>query len=537
MKILSRLMGFTAIGLLFIGILMNIMQENILLRDLVEMTSLAVNQTQIVMKEQIEDQYYNYVNARIYFNSNEEYYDYFKQCFSTLITSDARYESILYDIDYTKGLISVGIDCKYKNIAGIDKVLHTRKTSIVDVLIDADVSESTIPDLDLQLITPPTITLSSFDYDGSEHILSSPGACSGGTFYYGYSTSSTITPTNYSTQLPKGIDAGVYSVWFKIKSAKTGNFEYETCIGTSTINPRTITIEWGEDNWVYSGLPRSTNVIVGNTIASDNVSVELENNSITNVGSKIVIAKATTNSNYVLPVGDLTHTIRVSPALVQVFPYDLRMMYSETMPYRYEDGYSPEERITDDTYIETEHRITGFSYYATGLVADDVLYGSPSYELKTQTGDVLENYSSANVGTYLINVSGLYNNNYQINYNSGHLVINKLKNYLQPASLWISCEENEPYCTISSDYYGLVTNYYGDVSYHIVSAIKNDDGIDYKAMLGHLDYSHGDIRLTDISPWMNGRYNLVIKATCMGDINHESDETTIEMMLHIQRQT
>lgn len=136
MKILARLMGLTAIGLLFIGMLMNIMQENILLRDLTNMTSLAVNQTQIVMKEQIEDQYYNYENARLYFHSDDEYYDYFKECFTKLITADAKYEAILYDIDYTKGLISVGIDCTYKNIAGAEKTLHARKTSIVDVIIN-----------------------------------------------------------------------------------------------------------------------------------------------------------------------------------------------------------------------------------------------------------------------------------------------------------------------------------------------------------------------------------------------------------------
>lgn len=135
MKILARLMGFTTIGLLFIGILMNMMQENILLRDLMDMTSLAVNQTQIVMKEQIEDKYYNYENARVNFNNNEEYFTYFKQCFTMLISSDAKYEATLYDIDYEKGLISVGVDCKYKNIVGVEKTLHTRKTSIVDVIL------------------------------------------------------------------------------------------------------------------------------------------------------------------------------------------------------------------------------------------------------------------------------------------------------------------------------------------------------------------------------------------------------------------
>lgn len=135
MKIIARLIGFSLIGIILLGVFMELMQFNVRLNELDQATSLAVNQTQIVMREQIEDRYFNYTNARVTFHSNEEYLDYFEDCLKKLITSDSKYSYTVYGVDYTKGLISVGVDCTYRKINGEEKTLHTRKTSIVDVLI------------------------------------------------------------------------------------------------------------------------------------------------------------------------------------------------------------------------------------------------------------------------------------------------------------------------------------------------------------------------------------------------------------------
>lgn len=536
MKILARLLGFTAIGLLFIGMLMNIMQENILLRDLVDMTSLAVNQTQIVMKEQIEDQYYNYENARTYFTTNDEYYDYFKDCFAKLITSNAKYEAELYDIDFTKGLISVGVDCKYKNIIGNDKVLHTRKTSIVDVLLNADVSESIIPDVDLIITQPPSITLANFNYDGAEHILSNPGACSGGTFYYGYSDSSTKQPTNYTTQLPKGVDAGTYCVWFKVKSAKTGNFEHETFIGTSVIKPREVTINWGTDSWIYSGEDHSIDVSIGNTIATDNVSVNFINNSIKNVGTKNVVITEITNSNYVLPEENLSHEIEITPATANVYMYEYRMKYSETMPYRYAEGEAPEDNVGDITYDEREHRINGFSYYITGLIGGDSLSGIPTYTINSFLGGEITDLTTAIVGTYNVTMSGLSNSNYLINYNPTTLKINKQTNYLiVPELLNSTMVQGEGTCTISTSYDGIVNNYYGTLTYELLSAV-DESGNDVISKLG--TFIHTDsIKFVNINPNLYGLFTIRIKAHCSGDSNHDEADGYINVQMRIYKVT
>lgn len=135
MKIIARLIGFTVIGLVFLAVFMELMQFNVRMNELNQVSSTAMNQTQIVMREQIEDRFFNYTNARETFNSNDDYVQYFENCLKKLISSDSKYSYTVYGVDYTKGILSVGVDCTYKKISGEEKTIHTRKTSIVDVLI------------------------------------------------------------------------------------------------------------------------------------------------------------------------------------------------------------------------------------------------------------------------------------------------------------------------------------------------------------------------------------------------------------------
>lgn len=141
MKLIARLMGFTIIGVLFMGMFMELMQLNVRYNELNQITSTAINQTQIVMREQIEDRFFNYTNARVTFNSNDDYLNYFEGCLKKLITSDSKYSYTIYGVDYTKGLISVGVECTYIKLNGDEKTLRTRKTSIVDILIGDEAEE------------------------------------------------------------------------------------------------------------------------------------------------------------------------------------------------------------------------------------------------------------------------------------------------------------------------------------------------------------------------------------------------------------
>ena len=70
MRLLIRFMGLSMIGMIYLVMFMEMMYKDILSNELNVITSLAMNQTQIVMTEQIEDLYYHTNNARKKFYSN-----------------------------------------------------------------------------------------------------------------------------------------------------------------------------------------------------------------------------------------------------------------------------------------------------------------------------------------------------------------------------------------------------------------------------------------------------------------------------------
>ena len=140
MRLLIRFMGLSMIGMIYLVMFMEMMYKDVLSNELDVITSLAMNQTQIVMTEQIEDLYYHTNNARKKFYSNYEYASDFIDNLEKLKSSDARYEIEIYEADIEEGILDVNVIVHYKRINGDDVSLSTRKTMIFDVLMRGDES-------------------------------------------------------------------------------------------------------------------------------------------------------------------------------------------------------------------------------------------------------------------------------------------------------------------------------------------------------------------------------------------------------------
>ena len=140
MRLLIRFMGLSMIGMIYLVMFMEMMYKDVLSNELNVITSLAMNQTQIVMTEQIEDLYYHTNNARKKFYSNYEYASDFIDNLEKLKSSDARDEIEIYEADIEEGILDVNVIVHYKRINGDDVSLSTRKTMIVDVLMRGDES-------------------------------------------------------------------------------------------------------------------------------------------------------------------------------------------------------------------------------------------------------------------------------------------------------------------------------------------------------------------------------------------------------------
>ena len=80
------------------------------------------------------------------------------------------------------------------------------------------------------------------------------------------------------------------------------------------IYPREVILSWGTLSWIYDGLEHHTTCTVSNLVSGDTCTVTLYNNSITNIGTITVTARANealNNSNYVLSQ-DESRTLTVS---------------------------------------------------------------------------------------------------------------------------------------------------------------------------------------------------------------------------------
>lgn len=134
MKIFIRVMGFTVIGMCVCLILMNLFDLNIRKNEVDEISRSAMNSTQIIMQENIEDEYYGTNNARRKIDSNALYEQLYLENLLILQTSNGKY-NIDFKSDYQKGLLSVNINYEYQNFLGQKQVINKKLTNIIDVVV------------------------------------------------------------------------------------------------------------------------------------------------------------------------------------------------------------------------------------------------------------------------------------------------------------------------------------------------------------------------------------------------------------------
>lgn len=134
MKVLNRILGLTAVGIFCILISLQLINVDVRRDEMNTISSLAMNQTQTIMEEQITDEIYGTDNARKTISSNEEYFQEYLNNFQKLITTNCYYQVDLLDADYEKGLLDVNVTCRYRNLVGEEKSMSVRKTSIIEAV-------------------------------------------------------------------------------------------------------------------------------------------------------------------------------------------------------------------------------------------------------------------------------------------------------------------------------------------------------------------------------------------------------------------
>lgn len=134
MRVLIRCFNLSIILIVSILIFAQMMIFNVKRDELINCISTAMSSTQIIMQEQIEDGIYGTNVRRKTITSNEQYLDEFLIHFYKLITTDSDYIINVYGIDYTKGLLDIEIESHFKMFNGKEKVIKSRKTSIIDVV-------------------------------------------------------------------------------------------------------------------------------------------------------------------------------------------------------------------------------------------------------------------------------------------------------------------------------------------------------------------------------------------------------------------
>ena len=128
----------------------------------------------------------------------------------------------------------------YQNVDGTEV-----QTGAKIQLKNGDSEFVTINKADIDNITPPTLA-EGWTYDGTSHpLIKEEGSTNDGKMMYAVTRVNEIEPTDerkWSADIPQGINAGKYRVWYKVDGDENHNSSKSVPIGTVTIKQATVTV-------------------------------------------------------------------------------------------------------------------------------------------------------------------------------------------------------------------------------------------------------------------------------------------------------
>ncbi len=133
MRIMIRIFSFTIMGLCIVLMLMHGFDMIIRYDEVDRVSRMAMDQSQMIVLENIEDHYYKTRNARKTITSARDYLAIFNDNLNTLKTSDGTYSVDGY-FNPLKGIAYANISYSYVNFLGQNKTINKKLVNIIDVV-------------------------------------------------------------------------------------------------------------------------------------------------------------------------------------------------------------------------------------------------------------------------------------------------------------------------------------------------------------------------------------------------------------------
>lgn len=134
MKMMVKCFSWGIVLILLVMIFSQMTSYNIRQDEMNNLISTAMTSTQIVMKENMEDEIYGTNNKRRIIDSNKKYVEEFATNFHRLATTNSKYTIKIIGVDYKKGFLDVDITCSFRIYNGTTKQFSSRKINIIENL-------------------------------------------------------------------------------------------------------------------------------------------------------------------------------------------------------------------------------------------------------------------------------------------------------------------------------------------------------------------------------------------------------------------
>lgn len=133
MRMLFRALGMFMVTIFMSMTVLYVSSVNIHQEELLSTTTTALNQTQMVIEDQIMDNLYGTKIADTELLTDESYFNFFLENLRILVSSsDSKYTVDLLDIDVDRGFIRVKVTTTFNTVAGV-RTKEVIKTGLVDV--------------------------------------------------------------------------------------------------------------------------------------------------------------------------------------------------------------------------------------------------------------------------------------------------------------------------------------------------------------------------------------------------------------------